>query len=523
MCGIFFYQGAVYNLNQLEPWFNRIKHRGPDDHRLTSIDKNVTLGFHRLSINGLDSISGQPMHSNGVYLICNGEIYNYKALALKYKITLDTHSDCEIILKLYHMFGIEETCKLISGEFAFVIYDSRTDATYIARDPIGIRSLYWSTTAEGTFIASEMKAIPTEINHVTQFPAGSFFSQDGLKSYYEFNYNIDYSLTSDMIETNINKILTECVQERLMSDRPIGCILSGGLDSTLVTAIVARTIGGSNLNTYTIGLKGGTDLYFARLASQYLGTKHHEFIVSEKEFLDAIEETIYQIESWDTTTVRASVGNYLVSKKIQELGQDVVIFCGDVSDEVFGSYRGFQMAPDDSSFKEQNDSQIRNIRFFDLLRSDKSISGASLEARVPYGDKKFVDFVMSIPPSFKRFDSVTIEKLVLRKAFEGFLPEKLLYRSKSAFSDAVSSVDRSWFEIIKEYVETKISDDYFESAKNKYNYQKPYDKESLYYREIFEKYYPNRAQTIPYFWRQPFSTNLDPSARLLECHVEQVK
>jgi len=506
MCGIFFYKGL--NTQHLREYFEKISHRGPDDHRYIEIDNNV-LGFHRLSINGLDDTSGQPMKIGNSYLICNGEIYNYKELQKRFSIKLTTNSDCEIILHLYKKFGIKQTCELINGEFSFVIYDN--GQVYIGRDPLGIRSLYWYKDHEHFYVASEMKAIPPEIIQVSQFPPGCYYNHY-IKPYYNRNYKINYDLTENEIHTQLQGLLIECVHERLMSDRPIGCILSGGLDSTLVTAIVAQKLGGSNLRTYTIGLEGGTDLVYARKASKYLGTVHHEFIVSEEEFLNAIEETIYQIESWDTTTVRASVGNYLVAKKIKELGHDVVIFCGDVSDEIFGSYRGFQTAPNDEEFRKANEEMLKNIHFFDVLRSDKSISGASLEARVPYGDKKFVDFVMSIPPHYKAFNEDKIEKQILRKAFEGFLPHELLYRSKSAFSDAVSSKERSWFEIIQEHVENTFTPSI--------QYEGTYDKESLYYRTIFEKYYPGRAHTIPHYWRQPFSKNLDPSARLLEFHRE---
>ena len=296
-----------------------------------------------------------------------------------------------------------------------------------------------------------------------------------------------------------------------MSDRSIGCILSGGLDSTLVTAIVSRKVGGQNLNTYTIGLEGGVDLKYAKLASEYLNTKHHEFIVTEKEFLDCIEETIYQVESWDTTTIRSSICNLLVCKKIKEVGSDVVIFCGDVSDEIFASYRGFQNAPDGESFLEENVKMLKNIKYFDVLRSDKSISGAGLEGRVPFGDAKFVDLIMSIPPHLKMFSKDKIEKKILREAFEGYLPHELLYRIKCAFSDSVSKKERSWSQIIKDYIDTKVTNEECSSG----------DKESYYYRKIFDKYYPGRSHTIPYKWLHPFCPNqTDPSARTLDIHQE---
>jgi len=300
-----------------------------------------------------------------------------------------------------------------------------------------------------------------------------------------------------------------------MSDRKIGCILSGGLDSTLISSIVSKKV--SNLHTYTIGLPGATDLYFAKMAANYLGTIHHEKIVTEQEFMSGIPETIYQIESFDTTTVRASVGNYLVSKFIRQCNNgDVVIYCGDVADEIFGSYRGFSNAPDSEKFQDANVKMLENIHYFDVLRSDKSISGAGLEARVPFGGKDFVEFVMTMNPDFKKFNKEKIEKYILRKAFEDMLPPDLLWRRKEAFSDGVSTIERSWFEIIQEHTEKLYTDEEFVKKSRIYTHMQPYDKESLWYREIFEKFFPGRAESIPYFWKHPFVTEIDPSARKLK-------
>jgi asparagine synthase (glutamine-hydrolysing) len=344
---------------------------------------------------------------------------------------------------------------------------------------------------------------------------------------------------------NIRKLFTKAVVKRLMSERPVGCLLSGGLDSSLVTAIVAkelkRTSPDTVLNTYSIGLEGSVDLMWARRVAEYLGTCHHEVSLKENDFLNAIYDTIYQTESYCTTTIRASVGNYLISKYIQQQTDDVVIYCGDMSDEIFGSYRGFLKAPTDADFHRENERMIRDVRFFDLLRSDKSISGAGLEARVPFADKEFLSYVMRIPPRFKRFDDNRIEKYLLRKAFqepyvsggegegEGtvdskpLLPDDVLWRRKEAFSDGVSSADgRTWVQMIKEYSDRVITDTEYNNTKNHlYSlYNPPYDKESFYYRRIFETIYEGRGSTIPYYWRHPFCEGvLDPSARLLSFYV----
>ena len=321
-----------------------------------------------------------------------------------------------------------------------------------------------------------------------------------------------------------------------MSERPVGCLLSGGLDSSLVTAIVARELKRTSpdtvLNTYSIGLEGSVDLIWARRVAEYLGTCHHEVALKEHDFLNAIYDTIYQTESYCTTTIRASVGNYLISKYIQQQSDDVVIYCGDMSDEIFGSYRGFLKAPNDAEFHRENERMIRDVRFFDLLRSDKSISGAGLEARVPFADKEFLTYVMRIPPRFKRFDDERIEKYLIRKAFQGpyqegdsnpLLPDDVLWRRKEAFSDGVSSADgRTWVQMIKEFSERVITDSEYNNAKNHlYSlHNPPYDKESFYYRRVFETIYDGRGDTIPYYWRHPFCEGvLDPSARLLSFYV----
>lgn len=517
MCGIFFCKNGKENqVNN----FKSIQHRGPDSSDFRIVD-DYFLGFHRLAINGLNTNSNQPLHHNNIYLICNGEIYNYKELATEYNITLNTDSDCEIIIHLYQRMGLKNTITILDGVFAFVLYDANTKTYFIGRDPIGIRSLYFTKDDTNDLsVCSEMKGIH-EYGKCTQFPPGHLYSSKTklIERYYLHQYlpKLD---NKDEIQYHIQKKLETAVQKRLMSERPIGCILSGGLDSTLITALVCRHYKPYTMNTYTIGLEGSVDLKYAKIASEYLKTNHHQFVISEEQFLDSIKETIKQVESYCTTTVRASVGNYLVSKYISQQNKDVVIFCGDVADEIFGSYRGLINAPDENGFYYENLKLIEDIHYFDVLRSDKSIAGAGLEARVPFGDKDFVQYVMSISPSLKMFDDKKIEKLLLRESFQEMLPEELLYRRKEAFSDGVSSMQRSWYEIIQEFTDKLYSNEEYEEKIKKYHHNTPYDKESLYYRELFEKYYPYQERTIPYFWKQPFSKNLDPSARLLETYKE---
>ncbi len=539
MCGIFSYLGKNFSFDDLVALSNKIKHRGPDSSNHISLDfddKQFFLGFHRLAINGLDEISNQPLKdvNNEIYLIANAEIFNYKSLIEENDFDYKTNSDCEVIIHMYKKYGIDETCKKLDGEFAFLLVDLKKKVYYVVRDQLGVRSLYWTKSDYDFAISSEVKAL-TDFDGVKQFPIGSYWSSNTneIVRYYSFVKNIDSVLSfnstffdymnndninEDNICARLRKLFVKAVEKRMLSDRKVACLLSGGLDSSTVSAIVARIVGDYNLNTYSIGMKGATDLKYAESMASFIKSNHVNIELDETEFLDAIDKTIYQIESYDTTSVRASVGNYLVSLYIKEHSDDTVIFCGDVSDEIFASYRGFSGDHNDNDFYVENVKMLNNIQYFDILRSDKSISGAGLEARVPFADKDFIDYVMKLPPSLKKFNKDRMEKYLFRKAFEDYMPHDILWRRKEAFSDGVSSTERSWFQIIKEFVDKKYSDEEYEVLRKKYTWNMPYDKESLFYREIFEKYYPNKADLIPYFWRHPFSTQLDPSARLLESY-----
>jgi asparagine synthase (glutamine-hydrolysing) len=584
MCGIFLYFGKKYSKEELINYGNKIVHRGPDDTSFINIkindsyaqkkacsyeelqesgmtnenmiqENNLFIMFHRLAINGLNPESNQPFVNDGIYLICNGEIFNFKNLINEHNLNsvYKSESDCEVILHLYNKYGIEETCKLLDGEFAFVLYDSNKNVLYSARDQLGIRSLYWSKSTDGEIcFASELKAIPHGMEYIGQFPPASYWSSDKktIKKFYNFVSEklINDEESEEEIIENIRILFEKAVEKRLMSDRKLACLLSGGLDSTTVSAIVANKFGPYSLNTYSIGLKGSIDLHYAKIAADYLKTNHVSIELNNDEFLGAIEKTIKQIESYDTTSVRASVGNYLVSLFIKEHSDDTVIFCGDVSDEIFASYRGFTYASEDLELYNENIGMLENINFFDVLRSDKSIAGAGLEARVPFSDIHFLKYCMSLHPKHKRFsagprracsdaDQVDlpkvvgatkdrmipkdrIEKYLFRKAFEHLLPSELAWRVKTAFSDGVSNAENPWYEIIKEHMNKKYTDQEFEEKSSKYEHNTPYDKESLYYREVYESYYPNSAHTIPYFWKQPFMEEEDPSAWCAEKNNE---
>ena len=555
MCGIFCFIGKNLNKEKLIQASNAIQARGPDNSQHMVIHDQLFFSFHRLSINGLDQGSNQPLVKDKLYLICNGEIFNYKELINKYSLNdvYMSHSDCEIILHLYEKIGFEKMCLELDGEFAFVLYDQAIEKTFVARDHLGIRSLYIGIKENNNnndyevndddnntdsihqdlqtniIISSELKGIDKSYQ-VEQFPPRFYLTIDNqnlqsriYKEYFQIVRGLqddDYEEDENQIIRNIYIHFYEAVKKRLLSDRNIGCLLSGGLDSTSVVALVSQFYEPFTLNTYSIGLKGSIDLQYAQDAANYFQTKHTNIELSNDEFLNAIDKTIKQIESYDVTTVRASVGNYLVSLYIRDHSDDKVIFCGDVSDEIFGSYRGFYYADNDDVFFNENLKMIQNIHYFDVLRSDRSISGAGLEARVPFSDKSFVQYVMKIHPKLKQFNNGKMEKYLFRKAFEHILPEKLAWRSKTAFSDGVGSSDNQWFQVLKNYMEDKYSDDEYLQKIEKFNFNKPYDKESLYYREIFEKYYPNKEKTIPYYWKQPFMNQEDPSAWQVENYSE---
>jgi len=574
MCGIFFVQNFLRNgtlekykkslLENIKTYqhdFSKISHRGPDNSIFLNdrqFSKNYACfwGFHRLAINGQTPESNQPFFIKNCRLICNGEIYNFRDLIKEFQLEEEykSQSDCEIIIHLYKKIGIRDMLRRLDGVFAFVLHDYETETTYVARDPVGVRSLFISghdyTYSNSMIISSELKGINECFRPNTkQFPPGCYavYSKTNFDaantpffnfySYYENVYITHDILTGQTVRMynyptvedteenickNIATLFEEAVVKRLMSDRKVGALLSGGLDSSSVVAIMCRHMPAKDLNTYSIGLKGSTDLVWARKVAEYLGTNHHEVCLTEEEFLGAIEETIQQIESYDTTSVRASVPNYLVSKYIAATTEDCVIYCGDMSDEIFGSYRGFMKAQTEEDFKRENERMVRDVCYFDLLRSDKSISGAGLEARVPFADKKFLQYVMGIPPRYKMFDDARIEKYIFRKAFSGLLPDDILWRRKEAFSDGVSGHERSWFQIIRDYIDTKVTNEEYNKYKEFIEYthvcNAPYDKESFYYRTIFEKFYPVCEKTIPYFWRHPFCEEKDPSARLLTCY-----
>ena len=544
MCGIF----GIFNIlnsQNYEHFFMKGKSRGPDNSVFIKETNNITLGFHRLSINGIDAESNQPLKIDKITLICNGEIYNYKPLYQMLNIVPSTNSDCEVIIHMYQKYGIDHTLQLLDGVFAFILIDHEKNESYIARDPYGVRPLFKFQYDDCYIFSSEIKMIPTNmLNELTifnsrkiqQFIPGHYMKMKTSTTLNTIEYMQKYTMTpfsfsmsncdpnfsiSNILQ-NINIYFTNAVKKRCMNtDREYCCLLSGGLDSSLVCAIASKYMN-TKLKTFSIGLKDSVDIINARKVAKFLETDHHEIIVSEEDFFSVIPEVIINIESYDTTTVRASVGNYLVSKYIQENTDCKVVLNGDGADELAGGYLYFSECEDPIEFDKECKRLLNNISYFDVLRSDKSISSNGLEARTPFLDREFVQYYLSISPFMRchRYNN-TIEKHLIRMAFndENILPHDILWRRKEAFSDGVSGNTKSWSEIIQDKVKTiDIVDN-----KHQYTHNVPLTEEQKYYRSIFENYYPNCGEVIPYFWMPKYIKATDSSARTLPTynHVKE--
>ena len=499
---------------------------------------DVYLGFHRLAINGLDEISDQPMNiDNNITLICNGEIYNYKELFETMGQVPATNSDCEVILHLYRRYGIEQTLQMLDGVFGFVIYDfSDVDnkKIYVARDPYGVRPLFKLYSSKGYIGFASLlanlkewsgrnvdldsyhqhsldeeitlkKRIQEDLSCETlkQFQPGTYsvlvvknekwvyhienkpYSHFGFMQQIEYNNCHEFNL--NLYLNGIREYFTKAVQKRVdNTDRKVACLLSGGLDSSLVASLVNRFYRGQ-LETYSIGLLGSEDLKYAKKVADHLGTKHTEIIVSEEDFFNAIPEVVKCTETWDTTTIRASVGNYLIGKYISEHSEAKVIFNGDGNDELSGGYLYFHKAPDEIDFDKECRRLLSDIHYFDVLRSERCISCHGLEARTPFLDRAWVQYYLSIPSKF-RFPTLKNlpEKFLIRKAFDsGLLPKEVIWRTKEAFSDGVSSLKKSWFEIIDEKVSLLTEFRIHEPLLNLLS-PTPRTPEQLYYRYLFE-------------------------------------
>ena len=502
----------------LKECFARTVSRGPDKSRILETPSGVFC-FHRLAIMGLTCAGMQPFTLDGDMLICNGEIYGFRKLRerLKDRYTFVSDSDCEILLPLYREYGCD-MFPMLGSEFALVLYDHRTDSYIAARDPIGIRPLYYGYLASGAIaFASEPQNLMGLCDKIMPFPPGHYYADGEFVRYADLT-SVNRYLTDDLesVCSGIRKRLVDSVEARLDADAPLGFLLSGGLDSSLVCAISAKLLG-KKIRTFAIGMdKDAIDLKYARMVADFIDADHTEVFMTREDVIAALPKVVRLLGTWDITTIRASMGMYLCCKAIHEQTDVRVLMTGEISDELFG-YKYTDFAPDPESFQAESKKRIDELHMYDVLRADRCISVNSLEARVPFGDTEFVRYVMRIDPKLK-MNTYDMGKYLLRHAFENdhILPDEILWRQKAAFSDAVG---HSMVDDLKEYAEERYTDREFEEKRQKYTYCQPFTKESLMYRELFEQYYPGQAEMIADFW-MPNKTwegcNVDdPSARVL--------
>ena len=525
MCSIMGYCSPRADRRAFEEGFSRTVTRGPDDSRIVDTGAGL-LGFHRLAIMGLHPEGMQPFGLNGSFLVCNGEIYGFEKLKQKLseKYTFVSQSDCEILLPLYQEHGVE-MFSMLDAEFALILYDAETGGFVAARDPIGIRPLYYGYDKEGSILfASEPKNLLDLTDKIMPFPPGHYFKDGQFVCYCDLTKveNICHD-DLDTICVNIREKLIAGVERRLVADAKVGFLLSGGLDSSLVCSIAAKR-SKTPIKTFAIGMsEDAIDLKYAREVAEYIGSDHTEVIITKDSVLSALEWVIMVLGTYDITTIRASMGMYLLCEAIHKNTDIRVLLTGEISDELFG-YKYTDFAPSAEAFQKEAEKRLRELHMYDVLRADRCISVNSLEARVPFGDLDFVKYVMSIDPE-KKLNKYGKGKYLLRRAFEGdYLPESILYREKAAFSDAVG---HSMVDYLKEFAASHYTDEEFEHKRCAYNHARPFTKESLFYREIFEKYYPGQSEMVIDFWMPNKSWDgcdvNDRSARVLSNYGDSGK
>ncbi|MGB5459840.1 MAG: asparagine synthase B [Eudoraea sp.] len=544
MCGIVCAFNVKESTETLRPQLlemsKKVRHRGPDWSGIYSNAKAI-LAHERLAI--VDPASGkQPLFSEDQKLIlaANGEIYNHKELRKQFEgsYTFSTQSDCEVILALYQKKG-PDFLDDMNGIFGFAIYDSEKDEYFVARDHMGIIPLYMGWDKNGTFyVASELKALEGTCTKIELFPPGHYLhSSDGeLKRWYNRDW-MDYEAVKEN-QTSIDEIrdaLEAAVHRQLMSDVPYGVLLSGGLDSSVTSAIAkkysqkriesddTKDAWWPQLHSFSVGLEGSPDLAAAQIVADHIGTIHHEIKFTIQEGLDALKDVIYNLETYDITTIRASTPMYLMARVIKSMGIKMVL-SGEGADELFGGYLYFHKAPSPKEFHEETVRKLSKLHMYDCLRANKSLAAWGIEGRVPFLDKEFIDVAMRINPKDKMINGERMEKWVVRKAFESVLPESVAWRQKEQFSDGVGY---SWIDTLKEVVEKEVSDEQLANAKFRYPIQTPTTKEEFYYRSIFEGHFPSDAAAwsvpqepsvacstkIALEWDEAFKNMNDPSGR----------
>ena len=524
MCGIWAYIGREDMGAAAAAAAAALSARGPEGTRVLTLD-GATFVFTRLAINGLNPAGMQPFDLGGKIFMCNGEIYNAAALATEIGYETVSGSDCEVLGALWTSCAGDAVAfaRALDGVFAIVLKDG--DDYVVARDPYGVRPLYWAQTAGGNYaFGSERKSL-AGFAEVQEFPPGEVWilrsKSNGHGTVRSVYHTVPW--VKGVVDTDwpsaVRYALEAAVQKRLLAERPVAALLSGGLDSSLIAALVQRSMKpqGRCLETFSIGMEGSTDLRFAGYVAAWIGSKHHEIVVTADEMFAAIPSVIRAIESYDITTVRASVGNWMVARAVREKSECKVVFNGDGSDEVWGSYLYMGRAPTGAAFERESERLLEEIHQYDVLRSDRCVAAHGLEARTPFLDKQFVGVARSAPTARRRWTTggAKAEKQLLRDAFAqtGILPGDVMWRRKEAFSDGVSGTERSWFEEIQSRVAGLVPADW-EAQAARWT-PRPQTAEAYWYRSLYEEYYGSVAKPWPYWMPRWSPETKDPSARTL--------
>uniref|UniRef100_A0A3B1J922 Asparagine synthetase [glutamine-hydrolyzing] n=1 Tax=Astyanax mexicanus TaxID=7994 RepID=A0A3B1J922_ASTMX len=555
MCGIWALFGsdeclAIQCTNAM-----KIAHRGPDAFRFENVNgfTNCCFGFHRLAI--VDQLHGmQPLRVKKfpyLWLCYNGEIYNHELLKEQFEFDYQTRMDGEILLHLYDRFGIEKMSSLLDGVFAFILLDTANRKIFLGRDTYGVRPMFKLLTDDGFLaVCSEAKGL-TQITHsmsepvkIMPFPPGHFeefnlklngkvesvqlerfhcCTEEPKHAEYDDAEQLGKGFALETVKSNIRILFENAVRKRLMAHRRIGCLLSGGLDSSLVAATLVKLSKEQELQypiqTFAIGAEDSPDIAAARKVAAHIGSEHHEVNFTPEEAIKAVEEVIVHLESYDITTVRASVGMYLISKYIREKTDSVVIFSGEGSDELTQGYIYFHKAPSPKAGAEDSVRLLKELYMFDVLRADRTTAAHGLELRVPFLDHRFTAYYLSLPEEM-RAPKDGVEKHLLREAFSGLdlIPDEILWRRKEAFSDGMTSTKKSWYSFLQENIESKINDSQLQKAKKLFPYNPPTTKEGLFMRQLFEKHYPGCCEWTTHYWMPRWIKATDPSARTLSIY-----
>ncbi|KAF3707833.1 Asparagine synthetase [glutamine-hydrolyzing] [Channa argus] len=555
MCGIWALFGSDECLSVQCTNAMKIGHRGPDAFRFENVNgfTNCCFGFHRLAI--VDQLYGmQPLRIKKfpfLWLCYNGEIYNHLTLKKQFEFDYQTKVDGEILLHLYDRFGIKKMASLLDGVFAFILLDTANRKVFLGRDTYGVRPLFKLLTDNGFLaVCSEAKGL-TNITHamatppnIVPFPPGHYevfnlkqngkvqslqleqfhcCTQEPAHAIYDTVERLPTSFDEETVKNNIRTLFENAVRKRLMAHRRIGCLLSGGLDSSLVAATLVKLAKEEKLQypiqTFSIGSDDSPDIIAARKVAAHIGSEHHEVNFTAEEGIQALEEVIIHLETYDITTIRASVGMYLVSKYIREKTDSVVIFSGEGSDELTQGYIYFHKAPTPKAAAEDSVRLMKELYLFDVLRADRTTAAHGLELRVPFLDHRFTAYYLSLPEEM-RIPKHGMEKHLLRESFKGLnlIPDEILWRRKEAFSDGVMSEKKSWYTFLQEHVESMVNDDRMEKARKMFPHNPPCNKEAYHFREVFEKHYPGRAEWLSHYWMPRWINAIDPSARTLSIY-----